>query len=73
MTTRLITCDGDWVLYENGSFTCSGQLGTVTSEQLAQTGSSEWSAEDRHEMYQYTIELFVGVFCILLMKKVISR
>ena len=67
---KVLVCDGDWLLLPDGNSRCDGALTASTTEELAQ--GSGLSREDRKDLQDGAIGLFVAVFVILLMKKAIQ-
>lgn len=65
---KVLVCDGDWTVAEDGISRCSGTLTASTTTELAQ--GSGLTTEERAELHDFGIVLMVVVFGFLAMKKV---
>lgn len=67
---KVLVCDGDWTVADDGISRCSGTLTASTTEELVQ--GSGLTVEERAELHDYGIVLMVVVFGFLVMKKVVK-
>jgi len=67
---KVLVCEGDWLLTEDGYSRCSGTLTASTTAELAQ--STGLSVEQRNELENFGIMMFAVAFVVLCMKKAIT-
>lgn len=65
---KVLVCDGDWLLLEDGNSRCSGAL---TASPIDELGRSGLTIEERKDLQNLGLGLFVTCFVILAMKKAI--
>lgn len=66
---KVLVCDGDWLLLEDGNSRCSGTLTASSTDELAPSGLT---IEERKDLQNLGLGVFVTCFVILAMKKAIT-
>jgi hypothetical protein len=68
---NFLSCDGDWLLYETGSFACDGTLISVSEQEITGSDASlSWG--DVSELTGEVIILFATVFCFVALRRVLK-
>lgn len=65
-------CDGSWTLGAAGEIGCNGELRSITSEELkSELSPASLTIEDADDLLMLTIPVFIAVFTVLVIKKVL--
>lgn len=70
---KFLACEGDWATGADGKPYCTGQLLTLTREELQSLTSDALTWADVAELQGETITLFALVFGFLALKKVLKQ
>ena len=69
---NFLVCDAVWLQGPGGELSCSGQLRSITSQEVfADIKPSAITLEESTELVWLTAGLFAAVFVVLVLKKVL--
>ncbi|WP_312254167.1 hypothetical protein [Stutzerimonas nitrititolerans] len=69
---NFLGCDGTWTLGAAGDIGCAGELRSFTVEELkSEVSPASLTIEDADDLLMLTLPVFVAVFTVLVIKKVL--